>query len=109
MRLLYSTDDIARVLVIIQDIIGSFEENRVIKTNSPVQDTKKIQNILHIGAIQDKRLEQYLCDRCIPIDLARIYLKEIWYRVDTKKFSSLAFKNDAGGFEVRNSAFKGTL
>ena len=109
MRILYSTDDIARVLVIIHDVVGSIAENNIKKPRNSIPNKKETPDILHIGTIQDTRLEQYLRDRCIPIDLARIYLKEVCYRVDARKFSSLAFENDSGGFEVRNAAFKGTL
>jgi hypothetical protein len=54
-------------------------------------------------------LEAYVVSRGIPLDLARLHLKEVAYRVGEHGYRALGFPNDSGGFEVRNANFKGSL
>ncbi len=65
--------------------------------------------IEHAQVIEDRQLEAYVHARGIPLDLARMYLQEVSYRVGDHRFRALGFPNDAGGFEVRSPSFKGTL
>ena len=74
--------------------------------DAPLRDKPVIERV---SAIADRRLEQYLRDRAIPVDLARAYLCELEYRVGKAQFRALAFANDAGGYEVRSPTFKGSL
>lgn len=61
--------------------------------------------------IQHLALRHYLQKRGIPLDLARRHLREVHVRnQDTGKgFFALGFKNEEGGFELRNPFFKGSL
>lgn len=61
--------------------------------------------------IQQLGLILYLKKRGIPLELARKYLSEVYVRnVNTEKsFYALGFKNEEGGYELRNPFFKGTL
>ena len=53
-----------------------------------------------------------------PIEIRRIqplqnpalmrYLQEMYYRIGGKPYFALAFKNDSGGYELRNPRFKGS-
>jgi len=36
------------------------------------------------------------------------YLEEIYYKIDPKNYFGLSFKNNSGGYEVRNRYFKGS-
>lgn len=85
---LYATDDIARVLAIIGEVNGSLAQTVKLKMSeagadvgSPKQKTKEKPIIESVGSITDKMLENYLAGRAIPLDLARLYLKEIAYRI----------------------------
>ena len=50
--------------------------------------------ILRVGEIVDSRLISYLQrDRAIPLDLARLYLKELEYRVGERQYTALGFEN----------------
>jgi hypothetical protein len=66
-------------------------------------------NIKHLQPIQRKLLIKYLISRKIPVQLARLYLSEASYTTakSTMQFYSLAFRNDLGGYHLRNSKFKG--
>ncbi|WP_333627491.1 toprim domain-containing protein [Sphingobacterium siyangense] len=50
----------------------------------------------------------YLGQRRIPIDLAGIYCREVRYEMDGKKYFGIGFRNDLGGWEIRNPYFKGS-
>jgi hypothetical protein len=62
-----------------------------------------------LGIITDNRLEAYVANRAIPLDLARLHLKEAKYSVDGRSYSALAFASDSGGHELRSATFKGAL
>ncbi|OJW81772.1 MAG: DNA primase [Bacteroidetes bacterium 46-16] len=51
-------------------------------------------------------LLRYLKQRLIPIEIADKYCREIRYQLNGKTYYGIGFKNDAGGFEIRNPYFK---
>lgn len=56
--------------------------------------------------IKDQRLLDYLKKRCISENVYRIYTKEVHYYFSTnpeKVYTACGFKNDNGGWELRNS------
>jgi hypothetical protein len=77
----------------------SFQGNLII-TPAEIK-IKKIQ------PLQNRVLLDYACiNRKINIDIAKRYLQEVYYSVNDKSFFSIGFKNDAGGYELRNAYFK---
>lgn len=102
----YRTVDIAKALSIIADVNGGVSRISGISERSTpeveVSAPRARPVIESIGRISDRMLEEYVRDRAIPLDLARMYLQEIHYRVGGGGYKALAFANDAGGFEVRN-------
>jgi DNA primase len=108
---LNQVSDISRVLSTIEDVLGnparlSVSESIILPVISQPKAAPVIESVQEIS---DRALEAYVQSRGISLDLARIYLKEVAYRVDAHRFRALGFANDAGGFEVRNAAFKGSL
>lgn len=71
------------------------------------QETPGIE-ITSVRPLQNSALLRYVIDRDISVDLARIYLKEIYYKCRSKSYFSLALKNDLGGYELRNKYFQGS-
>ena len=69
--------------------------------------------IKHVQRLQNKALIQYIEARGIPEEVASRYTEEAYYTItnhgtgEIKKYFALAFKNDKGGFELRNKYFKG--
>lgn len=61
-----------------------------------------------VKSLQHRALLTYLAGRGISADLARSFLDEIHYTRDGKPYFALAFKNNSGGYELRNPYFKGT-
>lgn len=67
------------------------------------------REILKIESIQQFELREYLKERCIPLEIAQKYLKQITYKVNGKSYIALGFPNRSGGWEIRSSVFKGCL
>lgn len=69
--------------------------------------------IKHVQRLQNKALIQYIESRGIPANIAARYTEEAYYAITTpetgeiKRYFALAFRNDQGGFELRNKYFKG--
>jgi hypothetical protein len=58
--------------------------------------------------ISDSRLIGYLEKRNIPLELARQYCHEVDFMLYGKKQTSIGFKNNSGGYELRSEYFKGS-
>ena len=105
----FSAQDVSAALSIITDVTGgvaTFPKRTLTPKDEPPRERPIIESV---GAITHPSLEAYLEGRAIPVDLARRYLKEIAYLVEGRRYRALAFENQAGGFEVRNPGFKGTV
>lgn len=50
----------------------------------------------------------YLTRRGIDSAIARTYCREVCYTTDGKEYFVIGFRNDAGGWELRNPRFKGS-
>jgi len=59
-------------------------------------------------ALQDGRLLGYLESRCIPMDIADKYCKEVDFSLYGKVKTAIGFANDTGGYELRSVDFKGS-
>jgi len=75
---------------------------------APVKQLTKDSEIIisKIELLSNKALLDYLQSRKIPVDLARQYVSEVYYKVNGKNYFSIAFRNDSGGYELRNKYFK---
>jgi hypothetical protein len=73
--------------------------------NNEEDQTKKIR-IINERPITSLVLIKYLHKRRIPIEIASKFCKEIDYELYGKKFYAIGFKNNAGGYELRNEKFK---
>lgn len=64
-------------------------------------------NILRISELNHVALLDYLKKRCVNIDVARLYCKEVHYAVNGKEYFAIGFQNDSGGWVLRSEPFKG--
>ena len=78
----------------------------------PERDTKRQAaspiEIRRIQPLQNPALIRYLQERGISPGTASPYVQEMYYRIGGKPYFALAFKNDSGGYELRNPRFKGS-
>lgn len=59
--------------------------------------------ILNVLPIAKEVLKQYVQSRGIDLDLARKYVSEVHYSTNGRNWYALGFKNDSGGYELRNA------
>jgi len=71
---------------------------------SLIDSEVKIIDIHHVKSIA---LIQYLTSRKIKIKIAQSNIMEAYYSIKGKQYFALCFKNDKGGFELRNKLWKG--
>ena len=60
-----------------------------------------------VRPLENPALLAYLTKRGIVLDTARVHCSEVHYRVAGKSYFAVGFRNDAGGWELRNRYFKG--
>jgi len=51
---------------------------------------------------------RYLTDRKIPVDITKMYCKEVDFEINNKRYTTIGFENRSGGFELRYQHFKGS-
>ena len=78
----------------------------------PVSDSREtvIKIIAAKKPVQDLMLCRYLRQRRIEKSIADKYCYEVLFRVNNKDkdYRAIGFKNNAGGYELRNEYFKGS-
>ncbi len=57
--------------------------------------------------ISDTFLLNYLRQRRINLSVANAFCKEVYFTLNDKNYRAIGFKNNAGGYEIRNAYFKG--
>jgi DNA primase len=62
--------------------------------------------VLDDFALTSLSLLRYLEQRSIPIEIAKKYCREIHYDLNGNTYYGIGFKNDSGGWEIRNPYFK---
>lgn len=60
-----------------------------------------------VRPLENPALLAYLTERGIDLAAARAHCSEVHYRVADKSYFAVGFRNDAGGWELRNRYFKG--
>jgi hypothetical protein len=72
-----------------------------------VKETGRI-SIISSAAITDSGLLKYLKERQIPLAIAGQFCQQVCFELYNKKHLAIGFKNDSGGYELRNHYFKGS-
>lgn len=68
---------------------------------------ESVITIEQIRPLENPALLAYLTERGIDLNAARVHCSEVFYRVADKSYFAVGFRNDAGGWELRNRYFKG--
>ena len=63
---------------------------------------------VEISRLEAPALLKYFADRGIPRDIAQRYCVQVDYELHGKRYYAIGFENNAHGFELRNSFFKGS-
>lgn len=76
-------------------------------SDTPAGEKKKLV-VLTAGPLASPALTSYLASRKISLSIAAAYCQEVNFELSGKRFFAVGFKNDLGGFELRNALFKGS-
>lgn len=68
---------------------------------------KKVK-IISSQPIASPALIYYLRQRCIPMEIVNTCCQEVTFELGNRQFYAIGFRNNAGGYELRNSKFKGS-
>jgi hypothetical protein len=92
----------------LKEIGGHFSFHRPVTSPFHKQEDHPESRIEIVSerALSSLALERYLIQRRIPINVAKEYCKEVSYKLNDKEYYSIGFKNDAGGYELRNQYYK---
>lgn len=82
------------------------QHNSIKKKYDATDEAKEKIKVLSVKPVISLPLIKYLRQRRIPIATADQYLKEVTYELNDKKYYALGFKNDSGGYELRNQYIK---
>ena len=92
---------------LLQSLQGDFSFHKPVFL---LQSNGKLQNdgieILSDYLIGSWQLVSYLKERHISCSIAQQYCREVQYRNAGRTYYAIGFKNDAGGYELRNTNFK---
>lgn len=98
--------DVIRLVEINENL--SFKEaiHKLAGVDLPMVEIKKKEKssieILDVTDIKSQHLISYLHKRKINVDLAKEYISEVTFLLKDKRQNAIGFKNDKGGFELRN-------
>lgn len=88
-------------------LINPFTQNSFSFCGNEGINPKNTIMIDTVKPLQSNSLIAYCDSRKIPFHIAFKFLSEVHYTNNGKKYYSLGFRNDKGGFELRNQHFKG--
>lgn len=63
--------------------------------------------ISRVRDIESWVLKKYILSRGISSEVAKKYCSEVHYNINGNRYYAIGFKNDKGGFELRNAFYKG--
>lgn len=95
----------------VQDFLHKLASGTVIKNHQKVAISKEEEaqqkiNVISVRPLISYALIKYLRQRRIPEHIARLYCKEVNYELYGKTYYAIGFKNDSGGYELRNPYIK---
>lgn len=73
------------------------------------EEKEPIFEDIWVRPLQDSKLLGYLRERGIFADTVITNCEEVRYRAHGKRYYAIGFRNDAGGLELRNRFFKGSI
>ncbi len=64
-------------------------------------------SVVDVRSLENCHLLEYLKSRCIDLEVAQKYCREVHYTMNEKSYYAIGFQSDGGGWELRNAYFKG--
>jgi hypothetical protein len=103
----YFDCDIPQLLEILEASVPVHHHYPAIIPSAVKADEGKVK-IIHEEKLSAPVLISYLAERRIPADIAGKYCSEVHYQINGRSYFAIGFKNNSGGYELRNPFFKGS-
>lgn len=90
----------------VSEVLELLDEGSYSMSPAPIKATAKTKKGIIVGEVMDichPALVQYLEHRCIPMAIARSYVKEVHFKMGNRDFFAIGLENRKGGWELRNS------
>ncbi|MBP1615867.1 MAG: primase [Bacteroidetes bacterium] len=87
---------------------SSFHRNDTPAISPKPTNRESVLTITDIQPLTHPALLDYLRERSINTDIAKQYCSAIHYSIADKPYFAVGFRNDTGGWELRNRYFKGS-
>ena len=87
-----------------EDVIFSFDPPQ--KCDSVKSKKQNSYCIKTVQPLQNQILIHYLKSRKLNIEICKMYLDEVYYTINQKKYFGVGFKNDKNQYEIRNKYAK---
>jgi DNA primase len=100
----YLNASISEVLLWAENQSFSSFQNQRNLPNQKLRNLPKNYQITEVKEIQHAALLEYLKNR--KVESQTEFLKEIHYQMNDKNYFGIGFKNDSGGYEIRNAYSK---
>lgn len=81
---------------------SSFHQQNI--SNTKLEKLSKNYEVIEIKNVQHPALLEYLKER--KVEYQDQFINEIHYRINDKNYFGIGFKNDSGGYEIRNKYSK---
>ena len=90
----------------LQKLNGAFSFHQPVFQQSEIPEKESKITILQSFKLTSVPLLRYLEQRRIPVEVARQFCSQVRYELNDKTYYGIGFKNDSGGYEIRNPYFK---
>lgn len=91
--------------------LNCFEPKETVlnQIESDLNRFEPVLNTFKCKPLNNPALLDYLASRKVDGTIAGRYCREIYYQVNGKHYFAIGFKNDSGGYELRNKYFKNCI
>jgi len=93
---------------LLQKLKSYFSSHQQIYSHAEMPEHGPSIRVINATEIKSLTLQKYLAQRRIPLVLAEQNCRQVEYNLNGNIFTAIAFKNNAGGYELRSQNFKGS-
>jgi hypothetical protein len=90
----------------LQKLNGDFSFHQPVFEQVETPEKESKITILQSFKLTSIPLLRYLEQRRVPVEIARQFCSQVRYELNDKTYYGIGFKNDSGGYEIRNPYFK---
>ena len=105
---LYQSNDLRYLMDCIARCV-SVPSPQTVASSSPQRHSAPSFTDIEVVPLRHHALVAYLQERGIPAQIAVKHCKQIHYSCRCKRYYTVGFANESGGYEVRNKYFKGCI